>query len=144
MHMGCTANIIIKDVINIFASISKIMCFLLMGRRNRERCNPCRAALYFTETWKYICVSYHLSTLRCCSWLKSFSMVNNSLHSKSASVQVILALKKQQSITWTNVDPDLCHHMVSLGPSRPQWGDSMRPYNCLHQWFVSKMQNRSR
>ena len=36
-HMGRTANIIIKDVIHIFASISKIMRILLMGRRNNER-----------------------------------------------------------------------------------------------------------
>ena len=36
-HMGRTANIIIKDVIHIFASISKIIRILLMGRRNRER-----------------------------------------------------------------------------------------------------------
>ena len=35
--MGRTANIIIKDVIHIFASISKIMRILLMGRRNHER-----------------------------------------------------------------------------------------------------------
>ena len=39
--MGRTANIIIKDVIHIFASISKIMRILLMGRRNRERCIWC-------------------------------------------------------------------------------------------------------
>ena len=37
-HMGCTANIIIKDTINILASISKIMRIWLMGRRNREHC----------------------------------------------------------------------------------------------------------
>ena len=37
-HMGRTANIIIKDVIHVFASISKIMCILLMGRRDCERC----------------------------------------------------------------------------------------------------------
>ena len=37
-HMGRTANIIIKDGIHVFASISKIMRILLMGRRNRERC----------------------------------------------------------------------------------------------------------
>ena len=36
-HLGRTANIIIKDVIHVFASISKIMHILLMGRRNRER-----------------------------------------------------------------------------------------------------------
>ena len=35
--MGRTANIIIKDVIHVFASISKIMRILLMGRRKRER-----------------------------------------------------------------------------------------------------------
>ena len=36
-HMGRTANIIIKEIFHIFASISKIMRILLMGRRNRER-----------------------------------------------------------------------------------------------------------
>ena len=35
-HMGRTANIIIKDIIHVFASISKIMRILLMGRRNRK------------------------------------------------------------------------------------------------------------
>ena len=38
VHMGRIANIIIKDTILIFASISKIMRILVMGRRNRERC----------------------------------------------------------------------------------------------------------
>ena len=37
-HMGRTANIIIKDVIHIFSSISKIMRISLMGRHNHERC----------------------------------------------------------------------------------------------------------
>ena len=37
-HMGRTANMIIKDVIHVFASISKIMRILLLGRRNCERC----------------------------------------------------------------------------------------------------------
>ena len=36
--MERTAIMIIKDVIHVFASISKIMLILLMGRRNRERC----------------------------------------------------------------------------------------------------------
>ena len=35
--MGHTANIIIKDIIHIFASIAKNMHILLMGRRYRER-----------------------------------------------------------------------------------------------------------
>ena len=36
--MGCTANIIIKDIIHIFASFCKIMCIFLMGWHNRECC----------------------------------------------------------------------------------------------------------
>ena len=36
-HMGRTANIIIKDIIHIFASIFKNMRILLMGRRYCER-----------------------------------------------------------------------------------------------------------
>ena len=28
--------------------------------------------------------------------------------------QVMLGAVEQQAITWANVDPDLCHHMVSL------------------------------
>ena len=37
-HMGRTANIIIKDIIHIFASICENVHILLMGRRYRERC----------------------------------------------------------------------------------------------------------
>ena len=37
MHMGCTAKIFIEDIIHIFASISKNMRILLMGRHYRER-----------------------------------------------------------------------------------------------------------
>ena len=37
-HVGRTANIIIKDIAHIFASICKNMHILLMGRRYRERC----------------------------------------------------------------------------------------------------------
>ena len=36
-HMGRTANIIIKDIIHIFASICKNLHILLMGRHYRER-----------------------------------------------------------------------------------------------------------
>ena len=38
-HVGRTANIIIKDIAHIFASICKNMHILLMGRRYRERCS---------------------------------------------------------------------------------------------------------
>ena len=41
-HMGRTANIIIKDVINIFASVSKFVRILLMGWRNRKRWYACQ------------------------------------------------------------------------------------------------------
>ena len=34
---------------------------------------------------------------------------------KSTLVQVMAGAVRQQSITWANVDPDLCRHMVSLG-----------------------------
>ena len=35
----------------------------------------------------------------------------------SALVQVMAWYRRQQAITWANVDPDICHHMVSLGPN---------------------------
>ena len=44
MHMGCTANIIIKDIINIFVSISKQMRILLMGRCYHDHCNTSHIA----------------------------------------------------------------------------------------------------
>ena len=47
-YMGRTANIIIKVVIHVFASISKILRILLMGRRNRE----CWSAKSVTELSK--------------------------------------------------------------------------------------------
>ena len=46
MHMGHTANMIIKDIIHIFASISKNMHILLMGWRYRECCQ---------STWRFTC-----------------------------------------------------------------------------------------
>ena len=39
---------------------------------------------------------------------------------KSILGQVMLGAVRQQAITWANVDPDLCRHMVSLGPN--DWG----------------------
>ena len=36
---------------------------------------------------------------------------------KSTLVQVMAWCHQQQAITWANVDPDLCRHMVSLGPN---------------------------
>ena len=34
---------------------------------------------------------------------------------QSTLVQVMAWCVRQQAIAWVNVDPDLCHHMVSLG-----------------------------
>ena len=34
---------------------------------------------------------------------------------KSTMVQVMAWGRRQKAITWANVDPNLCHHMVSLG-----------------------------
>ena len=39
---------------------------------------------------------------------------HNTLHDKLILVQV-MARSLQQAIIWANVDPDLCHHMVSQG-----------------------------
>ena len=50
-HMWRTANIIIKDVIHVFASISKIMRILLMGRRNRDRCKANMDHTAFHHGW---------------------------------------------------------------------------------------------
>ena len=51
--MGRTANIIINDIIDVFASISKIMRILLMGRRNRERWHTQKNKVYQPSAIKY-------------------------------------------------------------------------------------------
>ena len=48
-HMGRTANIIIKDIIQIFASMCKNMRILVMGRRYRERWKPKLVAFIATN-----------------------------------------------------------------------------------------------
>ena len=53
-HVWCTANIIIKDIINIFASISKNMCILLIGWCNHEFCN----ILKYIFLWENICILF--------------------------------------------------------------------------------------
>ena len=55
-HMGCTANMIIKDIIHIFASISKNMHILLMERCYRECCNIVQTKshnLYVSREWRW-------------------------------------------------------------------------------------------
>ena len=63
-YMGYTANIIIKDTIHIFASISKIMRIWLMGRRNREHWlrHICKIKSICPETDFLVC-------LMICWWL---------------------------------------------------------------------------
>ena len=47
---------------------------------------------------------------------------------------------RQQAITWTNIDPDLCHHMVSL-LTRSQWINSLghvgygMPHKICFRWM---------
>ena len=41
----------------------------------------------------------------------------NSTDDKSTMVQVMAWCRQAQAIAWANVDPDLCRHMVSLGPN---------------------------
>ena len=48
---------------------------------------------------------------------------------KSTLVQVMLGAVRQQAITWANVDPDLCCHMMALGHNEltyiPAWVNNM-------------------
>ena len=41
-------------------------------------------------------------------------MLLNLTDEQLTLVQLMAAALKQQAITWANVDPDLCPHMVSL------------------------------
>ena len=62
-HMGRTANMIIKDVIHVFASISKIVRILLMGPRNRERCQA--LLMYVSQGQKYLISSWYVTDILC-------------------------------------------------------------------------------
>ena len=42
-------------------------------------------------------------------------MPQNLTNKKSTLVQVMVWCRQATSLTWANVDPDLCHHMASLG-----------------------------
>ena len=37
-------------------------------------------------------------------------------------ISLLRSAVRQQAITWANVDPDLCRHMVSLGHNQ-SWGE---------------------
>ena len=43
---------------------------------------------------------------------------------------------RQQAYTWTNVDPDLCHHMVSLGHNELTVLDHWTKCRTLPQWLL--------
>ena len=81
VHMGRTASITIKDTIHIFASISKIMHILLMGRRNREH-------------WQHIPGNIHVYLF----WLVSncylniyFTVGSYWIHAAQLSIFIMLA-----------------------------------------------------
>ena len=59
VHMGHTANMIIKDTIYIFASISKVIRILLMGRCNHERCACLQNVLMLCFQGSVITVTSH-------------------------------------------------------------------------------------
>ena len=42
-------------------------------------------------------------------------VAHGSTDNKSTLVQAMDCCARQQAITWSNVDPDLCRHMASLG-----------------------------
>ena len=39
---------------------------------------------------------------------------------------------RQQAITWANVDPDLCHHMASLGLNELSWWEKTLLHTYIH------------
>ena len=42
-------------------------------------------------------------------------MPQTFIDDKPTLVQVMVGAIRQQSITWANVDPNICHHMAWLG-----------------------------
>ena len=57
---------------------------------------------------------YRIVELSLCVKLLSGECHKNSLIETQYWFSYWLASTKQQAITWANLDPDLCHHMVSL------------------------------
>ena len=68
--MGRTTNMIIKDVIHVFASISKIMSILLMGRRNREHCNYMPSKVW--DEISYPFPNFNGTTMEVWEWIINF------------------------------------------------------------------------
>ena len=54
---------------------------------------------------------------------------------KSTLVQVMAGAIRQQAITWTNVDPDLCRHKASLGHNEL----TVLQQDCTEQWTVTQV-----
>ena len=64
-----------------------------------------------------------------------------------------LGVVRQQAITWANVDPDLCHHMVSLGHNELRLCDQVTTrqtshfmillMNCWFSFPTNRMSNTS-
>ena len=114
-HMGRTANMIIKDVIHVFASISKIMRILLMGRRNRER-------------WNYVCDS--TIAARCCVACGKFIKLLPVLTTRHLSPKV------RSKVSKACVFPAMFHGSKIWGPNT---SDLQRP-RCNNRcmiWWIS-------
>ena len=45
-----------------------------------------------------------------------------------------------QAITWANVDPDLCHHMVSLNHNKLIWDSLRTTYNTNKAYWIKMVE----
>ena len=70
--------------------------------------------------WRHICIFYHFWKLRCHKRLKS-----------------LLYEVKQHTMTWANTDPDLCHHMASMGHNELNWVLMVTLF--IPMWSVDKI-----
>ena len=155
-HMGCTANIIIKDVIHIFASISKIMRILLMGRRNRERWYPpqqsCLAGIiknmigngqismhFVLHKWEYTIKRqilffflklFHVNEQQSDYFHETWLMLDN-IHSKTNN-----KLAEMYQITTPRCKKEIFNSIILLSPFHYfLWIDKLYTWlHCFFQW----------
>ena len=69
----------------------------------------------FIAYWGATCIRSFMS-----AWTLTVKLISGECHRSSLMrsqhwLRLWLGVVRQQAITWANVDPDLCHHMASLG-----------------------------
>ena len=114
-HMGCTANIIIKDIIHVFASISKNMHILLMGPRYHERC---QSSLWNLIDWNIIQIQIQIQILWKVTILSQMSYVPSKCE-KNVSINFHKYLLYDISLWKWSCRPhgrqtSLCNHLTKI------------------------------